>query len=73
MTDDLENDEYWRDKLTDEEFQASNFETFEADQLLVRLDTTPAEAVLMTRGNRVVEIAEVTQASTEALATGMAN
>ena len=60
-------------KMTDAEFQASSFETFEADQLLVRLDQTPAEAVVMFRGNRLVDIGEVTQASTEALATGMAN
>ena len=59
--------------LTDEEFQTATFETFEADQILVRLDRTPAEAVVMTRGNRVVDISEVTQQSTEALAQGMAN
>ena len=60
-------------KLTDAEFQTSTFETFEAEQVLVRLDRSPAEAVLMTRGNRVVDISEVNQASTDALATGMAN
>ncbi|KIG11584.1 hypothetical protein DB30_03263 [Enhygromyxa salina] len=59
--------------LTDADFETSTFETFEADQVLVRLDRSPAEAVIMTRGNRVVDISEVTQANTEALATGMAN
>ncbi|PRQ00421.1 hypothetical protein [Enhygromyxa salina] len=59
--------------LTEEAFETSTFETFEADQVLVRLDSSPAQAVVMTRGNRVVDIREVTQASTEALATGMAN
>jgi len=58
-------------KMTDEEFAESSFSTFEADQLLVRLDRSPAEAVVMFRGNRVVDIQEVTQASTEALAAGM--
>ncbi len=60
-------------KLSDEEFANAKFSTFEADQILVRLDKTPVEAVVMFRGNRVVDISEVTQASTDALATGMAN
>jgi hypothetical protein len=60
-------------KLTEEEFAASTFQTFEADQVLVRLDRTPAEAVVMFRGNEVVDISEVTQQSTDALATGMLN
>lgn len=58
-------------KLTKEEFATSEFQTFEADQLLVRLDREPVEAVVMFRGNRVVDIREVDQASTEQLATGM--
>lgn len=59
--------------LTDAEFATSTFHSFEADQLLVRLDKAPVEAVVMFRGNRIVDISEVTQANTEALATGMAN
>ena len=61
----------WR--MGHEEFAKSSFSTFEADQLLVRLDTAPVEAELMFRGNRVVDISEVNRASTDALATGMAN
>ncbi|PRQ05493.1 hypothetical protein ENSA5_02210 [Enhygromyxa salina] len=59
--------------LTDADFATSTFRTFEADQVLVRLDRSPAEAVVMTRGNRLVDVSEVNQASTDALATGMAN
>jgi hypothetical protein len=58
-------------KLTEAEFAACTFHTFEADQVLVRVDRTPAEAVVMFRGNEVVDITEVTQQSTEALARGM--
>lgn len=58
-------------QLTEEQFAESTFSTFEADQVLVRLDKDPMEAVVMFRGNRVVDIEEVTQASTEALARGM--
>lgn len=57
--------------MSEEEFGASEFHSFEAEQVLVRLDRTPAEAVLMFRGNRVVDITEVDAASTEALAVGM--
>ena len=60
-------------KLDDAGFETASFSTFEADQVLVRLDTTPVEAVLMFRGNRVVDISEVDQQSTAALAQGMAN
>jgi hypothetical protein len=60
-------------KLNEEEFATSTFQTFEADQVLVRLDRTPAEAVVMFRGNEVVDVSEVTQRSTDALATGMLN
>ncbi|NJK33373.1 MAG: hypothetical protein HC927_13775, partial [Deltaproteobacteria bacterium] len=58
-------------KLDKQEFATAQFHSFEAEQLLVRLDREPAEAALMFRGNRVVDIAEVTQASTETLAQGM--
>ena len=61
------------DALGADKFANLVFSTFEADQVLVRLDKSPAEAVVMLRGNRVVDISEVTQASTEALAQGMAN
>jgi hypothetical protein len=57
--------------LSKEEFEASEFHSFEADQLLVRLDRTPVEAVVMFRGNRVVDIGEVDQVTTEQLALGM--
>lgn len=57
--------------LSEEQFAVLDFKTFEADQVLVRLDTDPAEAVVMFRGNRVVDISEVTKQSTEALAQGM--
>lgn len=57
--------------MTKEEFAASEFHSFEADQLLVRLDRKPVEAVVMFRGNRVVDIGEVDQAATERLAVGM--
>jgi hypothetical protein len=60
-------------KLDDAAFETATFTTFEGDQVLVRLDTKPVEAVLMFRGNRVVDISEVTQESTAALAQGMAN
>jgi hypothetical protein len=60
-------------KLTEEEFKSCTFQTFEADQVLVRVDRTPAEAVVMFRGNEVVDVSEVTQESTEALARGMVN
>jgi hypothetical protein len=60
-------------KLNETEFAAANFQTFEADQVLVRLDRTPAEAAVMFRGNEVVDISEVNKQSTDALATGMAN
>jgi hypothetical protein len=58
-------------KMTKEEFGASEFHSFEAEQVLVRLDRDPVEAVLMFRGNRVVDIGAVDKASTEALAVGM--
>ncbi|MFO7563112.1 MAG: hypothetical protein R6X02_10755 [Enhygromyxa sp.] len=58
-------------KLDEDEFATASFSTFEADQLLVRLDKLPVEAVVMFRGNRVVDISEVDQASTEKLARGM--
>lgn len=58
-------------QMSEEEFANSTFSTFEADQLLVRLDEQPMQAVVMFRGNRVVDISEVTQASTETLARGM--
>lgn len=58
-------------QMTEEQFADSTFSTFEADQVLVRLDKDPMEAVLMFRGNRVVDISEVNQASTEKLARGM--
>jgi hypothetical protein len=57
--------------MSKEEFAASEFHSFEADQVLVRLDRNPVEAVLMFRGNRVVDISEVDQAATERLAIGM--
>lgn len=60
-------------KLNEAEFATATFQTFEADQVLVRLDRTPAEAVVMFRGNEVVDVSEVTQRSTDALATGMLN
>jgi hypothetical protein len=58
-------------KLDEAEWNKASFSTFEADQVLVRLDKKPVESVVMFRGNRVVDISEVTQASTEALAQGM--
>jgi hypothetical protein len=58
-------------KLNEEEFAACTFQTFEADQVLVRLDRTPTEAVVMFRGNEVVDVSTVTRESTDALATGM--
>ncbi|MFV8753235.1 hypothetical protein ACNOYE_22025 [Nannocystaceae bacterium ST9] len=57
--------------LSDEEFAASEFHSFEADQILVRLDRSPVEAVVMFRGNRLVDVAEVDKAATERLAIGM--
>jgi hypothetical protein len=60
-------------KLTEKEFAECTFQTFEADQVLVRLDRTPVEAVVMFRGNEVVDVTEVTKQSTDALATGMLN
>jgi hypothetical protein len=57
--------------LTEEQLPTATFHTFEADQVLVRLDRTPAEAVIMHRGNRIVDISEVNQANTEVLARGM--
>jgi hypothetical protein len=60
-------------KLDDTAWGTAIFSTFEADQVLVRLDKRPVEAVVMFRGNRVVDISEVTQASTEAVAQGMVN
>jgi hypothetical protein len=59
-------------EMTEEQVGASEFATFEADQVLVRLDKSPVEAVSMFRGNRVVDIDEVRKPSTEKLATGMA-
>jgi hypothetical protein len=59
--------------LSKDEFAEATFRTFEADQVLVRLDRKPVEAVKMFRGNRVVDISEVNQASTAALAQGMVN
>lgn len=59
-------------KLEKEAFNdGSEFTTFEADQVLVRLDTDPVEAVIMFRGNRIVDISEVDEDSTEALVRGM--
>lgn len=50
---------------------AAEITSFEADQVLVRLDRAPVEAVLMFRGNRIVDVSEVDASSTEALAVGM--
>ncbi len=58
-------------KLSEQEFAQAEFSSFEADQVLVRLDREPVDAVLMFRGNRIVDVDEVTQASTEVLAQGM--
>ena len=58
--------------MSDDEFATSTFETFEADQVLVRLDRSPAEAVVMFRGNQVVPMAAVDKSGTDALAQGMA-
>ncbi len=57
--------------MTEDQVEASSFQTFEADQILVRLDRNPVEAVRMFRGNRVVGIEEVEKGSTERLAVGM--
>lgn len=60
---------YW--DMTEAQVGESAFATFEAEQILVRLDRSPVEAVSMLRGNRVVGIEEVRKASTEQLAVGM--
>ena len=56
---------------SEEEFATNEFHSFEADQVLVRLDRQPIEAVALFRGNRLVDVGEVDQAATERLATGM--
>jgi len=58
-------------EMTEAQVGASEFQTFEADQILVRLDRTPVEAVSMFRGNRIVDIEEVRKPTTDVLATRM--
>ena len=59
-------------KLDKEAFATARFTTFEADQVLVRLDARPIDATVMFRGNRIVDSEAVTPASTDLLVRGMA-